>query len=623
MTGVSVFTFSLSLNVATLNRWQTRPLVLAGCWRDSKVEVDIGDDVAAEIVENTETAAPSEFARTLAEPIRDTAGLGIMRRGLLNEDEALRIILQSTPVAFSPQTKTILGFEADEETGGDTAVREGAENTSDVVGDQLPYLGEVNIREGESRTDTGEKNCLLNENCLYGDVGQTSPSPEMMTTRSETVSPAPELTSPRPESVSPGAEILLARSETVSPALEWDSPAPGPVLSPSLAAEMDQVEAAAPRCSPGLGLPEVAPEVEASVSPASPRCLSPLSHCSSLSLCHCPPDQPQPDCRMCGTRSPAPRLNLVLHDSVQSPVGGGDLISEQNNRARRLDGLGFSSPPNLRVPSLSLAQNLSLTRCLDLICHEAGLDQQDWRCQDCSKSIGAVFGPPRLCHFTRKYYCDDCHTNTDLATIPARMLYNWDAGLYKVAKSSFLFLKSVSTKPIINLNSFSPNLSKIAAVIDSSHRLRKQLIYLSAYLSACSKASQEGVKVALADIVWPREYLYTDTEIYSLADIEQLHSGELIQTLSSAVRLCIKHVTSCLICSGRGFICEICKDKKPVYPFHLDTTSQCKDCSTVFHAHCSRGLVTCPRCERIEARQLQWHVNNSKLSREWGSVEDV
>ena len=48
--------------------------------------------------------------RTLAEPIRDNAGLGYMRRGLLNEDEALRLILQSTPVAFSPQTKSFLGF---------------------------------------------------------------------------------------------------------------------------------------------------------------------------------------------------------------------------------------------------------------------------------------------------------------------------------------------------------------------------------------------------------------------------------------------------------------------------------------------------------------------------------
>ena len=110
LTGISVFSFSLSLNVSTLNKWQTRPLVLAGCWKDSKLEIDIGDDIAAEIVEESEAAnPPSEFARTLAEPIRDTAGL-YMGRGLLNEDEALRIILQSSPVAFSPQTQSFMGL---------------------------------------------------------------------------------------------------------------------------------------------------------------------------------------------------------------------------------------------------------------------------------------------------------------------------------------------------------------------------------------------------------------------------------------------------------------------------------------------------------------------------------
>ena len=592
LTGALVFSFSLSLNVSTLNKWQTRPLVLAGCWKDSKVEIDIGDDVAAEIVEEAEAVdPPSEFARTLAEPIRDTAGL-YMGRGLLNEDEALKIILQSTPVAFSPQTQSIMGLE-DETT---------AEN---IDSNDPSRLEDV---------DTGNVSAEADSCYPYGqDTGYESRNEDESLNVQNVMTASPK---------SPSPEMMLSRSLTVSPTLEWDTAAePGPevTMSPCLAQEIqeliDGVEASGQgplspfptTHSPTSGTEAGGP----SPSPSSPRCRSPLSDCSSLSLGMSPTEQ-----------SPAPKLSLAFRDTIHSPSGGGDLISEQNIRQRRLDGLGFSSPPNVRVASLSLAQNLSLTRCLDLICHEAGLDSQDWRCQDCSKSIGALFGAPRMCHFTRKYYCEDCHNNTDLAIIPARVMYNWDLTQYKVAKSSYLFLRSVSSKPMINISTFSPNLSKLAPVFDQAHRLRKQLIYLSAYLSACAKAGQEGIKVSLAEIVWPREYLYTQTELYSIADLEQLHTGQLVSSLVSAVRLCTRHVTSCLICSGRGFICEICKDKKPVYPFHLDTTSQCKDCNTVFHLHCSKGIISCPRCERIESRNLQWHVNNSKMIRDIGPVDE-
>ena len=585
LNGVSVFTFSLSTNVSTLNKWQTRPLVLAGCWRDSNVEIDIGADVAADIVENAETEQAPEFVRTLAEPIRDTAGMGYIRRGLLNEDEALRLILQSTPMAFSPQTQTVLGFDPN------SIAEEEEDKTDNDTTDTLI----------EQKEDTSLQELATLENCQK--TPPRSPSPEVMMSRSETVSPI------------------------ISPTLEWDNPSLEKeiVSSPCLAEEMREWG------SPELEVVEedayseekvVSPVPSSSKSPP-PRsgCQSPMSDCSSLSICQCPPDSPSEDCRICGTKSP-PRLNLVLQETFHSDSGGaGDLIREQNSRERRLAGMGFSETPGIRVASLTLSQNIRLTRCLDLICHEEGLDNQDWRCQDCGKSIGALFGVPRLCQFTRRYYCDECHNNTDTSVIPARLLYNWDAKQYKVAKSSLLFLKSINTKPMINANTFSPNLSKIAPVLDCSHRLRKQLTYLEAYLTACAKANQEGVKVALAEIVWPREYLYTDTEMYSIQDLEQLHSGLLISTLTSAVKLCTNHVNSCLICSGRGFICEICKDKKPVYPFNLDTTSQCKDCHTVFHSYCAKDLLNCPRCERIEARNLQWHVTNSKLAREIGNQE--
>jgi len=598
LTGVSVFSFSLSTNVSTLNRWQTRPLVLAGWWRDSNVEVDLGADVAADLQDDTVEVenTTSEFARTLAEPIHDSSGLGYMRRGLLNEDEALRLILQSTPVAFSPQTRSFLGFGED-----DTIPEEDIADNDDMK-------RENNIDDDAKAEDDNIVKETVSEECqVEEEQSFYSYNPkEGEDVEINVFGEEERLGSPSPERMrSPSPEIMMSRSETLSPALEWDNP--DPVLSPCLAEEMREALSSAEvetsvNDDDHQSLSPVRNQSSGNLSPDS-RCLSPCSDSSVLSMCE--------------TRSPAPRLNLVLRESV-TDNSVPDLISQQNVRQKRLAGMGFSTTPGVRVPSLSLAQNICMTQCLDLICHEAGLDAQDWRCQDCSKSVGALFGVPRVCMYTRKYYCDACHNNLDVSVIPARLLYNWDATLYKVAKSSMIFLQSVSTKPIININTFSPNLSKIAPVIDIAQRLRKQLIYLSAYLSACSKANQEGIKVSLAEIVWPREYLYTETEMYSINDVYQLHTGELITTLTSAVKLCTDHVARCLVCSGRGFICEICRDKKPVYPFNLDTTSQCRDCHTVFHSHCSRDLVNCPKCERIEARNLNWHVNNSKLTRELG-----
>ena len=431
-----------------------------------------------------------------------------MRRGLLNEDEALRLILQSTPVAFSPRTKSFLGFSENEiidEAEEDNADNDNVEK-SDQAHDEL--LLEEQIIEDESSFP-------------YSTVGNVdsvekqpdSPEPEEIMTISET------------------EKMKDMRSLTVSPTLEWDNTdtETAPVVSPCLADEMREAlisNTEDDNEEEHVSVSRTQSPAPACKTPSSSRCMSPTSNCSSLSLCQCPPDSPRTECRMCGTRSPGQRPTLVLQEGVVSPAPHGDLISQQHDRQRRLAGMGFIETPGVRVASLSLAQNIMMTRALDLICHESGLGSQDWRCQDCDKSIGALFGQPRLCQYTRKYYCDECHTN-DMMIIPARLLYNWDATQYKVARSSQLFLKSVSNKPIINVNSFSPNLSKIAPVLDNAHRLRKQLIYLSAYLTACSKANQDGVKVSLAEIVWPREYLYNDTEMYSINDLAQLHSGNI------------------------------------------------------------------------------------------------
>jgi len=599
LNGVSVYNFNLSVNVSTLNRWQPRPLVLAGCWRQSSVDVDIGSDVAADLED--EVLPTPEFVRTLAEPIRDSAETsGYIRRGLINEEEALRLILQSSPVAFSP----------------DFSLFKGASTP-----DKLSFKGETKV----------SKPPTLNEEAREKSIFEFDDKPDA-SEKYHLLPPKDDLQS----TSSPSPEPMLSRSRTVSPTLEWDHPntVDDPSLySTSLADELSRAEItydgdnvidfqqSPPSVSRSLedkseknplSIPETPLPATPSLQP------SPVPSDLSISSCQCSSAGPQPDCRVCSTLSPAPRPQLVLSEPYIGRSQGTDLISAQNTRKKRLQGLGFSDTPSIRVPSLSLTQTISLTAALDQVSHEEGLDSQDWQCDECNKSIGAIFGPGRLCEYTKKYFCEECHTNIQTSVIPARLLYNWDGAHYKVSKSSMIFLQAISTKPIFDIRSFSPSLPKFAPCLDTSYRLRKQLTYLSAYLTACSKANQEGVKVNLAEAVWPREYLYTGTDLYSLRDMEQLFTGELITTLTKAVTICMNHVSCCLVCSGRGFICELCKDKRPVYPFNLDSTSQCSECLTVIHSSCAAGLLNCPKCERLEARSLKWHVTNSKLMREAG-----
>ncbi len=94
--------------------------------------------------------------------------------------------------------------------------------------------------------------------------------------------------------------------------------------------------------------------------------------------------------------------------------------------------------------------------------------------------------------------------------------------------------------------------------------------------------------------------------------------------LRRAYNMAESHVVSCLLCSGKGFVCELCSRLPPVYPFHLERISQCARCFTVFHVECAKEQQdrACPRCERKEARNLNWHVGDVRSRRERRLVVD-
>jgi len=625
LAGLEVYNFKLAVNSSILNRWQPQPLVMAGAWAAPLVQESV-DEAAVDIASTLETQSspPPSFSRTLAQPI--AANSSYIQRGLLNEDEALRLILASTPVAFSVSPVTVVSSDFKERKQEDIQETEKAEKEvveqhkmeDDVEEEKkLEFIKQSNDDKIKQETEPDGPNLeeissnLPETPCEEDKQLSSSPIAEPVSFPSSSFRPISLPLSPR--SMSP-------LSPQRSPSPEWD-------LEPTTSVPASHDNPHDVSCS-SLG-EEIAvigpdnwckrtPEPGMSPSPEpflpSQRSRSPSPQPGGMS----PRRNSLSDSSRSSCSSPDQRIsNVKMSLSPELVSAVPDLITQQAERAKRksVAKVGFQQPPSVMVQQLTLQQNMALLSCLDIVCREQGLDSQDWQCADCTRAIGTIFGSGRVCEYTKKYYCEECHNNTDTAVIPARLLYNWDCSQYKVARSSLFYLSQVSVKPLIDVRTFNPSLSLYAPALDLIQQQRQRLIYMDAYLSACGRASGEAVKIALAEAVWPREYLYTHTDLYSVRDLEQVHSGEMTTVLNKAVKVCLDHVNKCLVCRGRGFICELCRDKKPVYPFDLETTSQCDVCFTVFHSSCSQGLSQCPKCERLEARSLNWHVNNVRLTR--------
>lgn len=127
--------------------------------------------------------------------------------------------------------------------------------------------------------------------------------------------------------------------------------------------------------------------------------------------------------------------------------------------------------------------------------------------------------------------------------------------------------------------------------------LRLKLNSMSFYMINC-----ETVTNTFKEMLGYREYFYTSVHKYSIADFEMLADGQFENMLSSAVNFGFKHITTCQLCSQQGFICEICSDPHIIYPFDLDNTVQCMECSNLYHKMCYTTGTNCSRCERKKKR---------------------
>lgn len=231
------------------------------------------------------------------------------------------------------------------------------------------------------------------------------------------------------------------------------------------------------------------------------------------------------------------------------------------------------------------------------IVREKGLKAQNYTCTSCQLSIGLNFDEARYCYFTGKYYCKNCHLN-EVSVIPSRLIYNWDHRKYPVCVVVNTYLSDISNTYLINVKEINPKIYGIVSEMQELRTLRFRLNLLRAYLYTC----REPIIRELQKKVWPRDYLYESIHTYMLSDLIKVPGGTLASELNSVITFARDHVLNCWLCSQKGFICEVCRNPKVIYPFDCGSIYRCSKCYSVYHEACLSSSKNCPKCKRLKLR---------------------
>ncbi|XP_034841470.1 uncharacterized protein [Maniola hyperantus] len=262
-----------------------------------------------------------------------------------------------------------------------------------------------------------------------------------------------------------------------------------------------------------------------------------------------------------------------------------------------LQGLDFEVVSDSINGSFTPQELQMMIKQLGMLSREKGLDYQNYQCKGCQDLLGSTVSKAKVCGYTGEYYCSNC-MDPNVFIIPARVIHNWDFKRYPVSKKSALFLLEFQHHPWIDMKKLNPKIYCGVSDMAQLQELRIQLNFLRTYIFTC----REPVIEELQKRVWPREYLYDHVHLYTISDLAQIPNNSLALQLEKVVNFARSHVLDCWLCSQKGFICEVCKDSKILYPFETISTYRCDECSSVFHAKCQNGSLPCPKCKRRQER---------------------
>ncbi|KAF2363057.1 putative zinc-RING and/or ribbon [Trinorchestia longiramus] len=265
------------------------------------------------------------------------------------------------------------------------------------------------------------------------------------------------------------------------------------------------------------------------------------------------------------------------------------------------------------------------------------LEDQKYRCAGCGQHVlPGLSKHYRLCHYFMRYFCATCHMN-QTHVIPAKaddvllqLLHLWDGKPYPVSCLAHQLLSRLTTEPLFYPSAINPSLYSPNTPFNQFRLYRLQLIYCLPYIYSCSRAARES---RLARSLCPAHWR-SDCEVVTLQELLSIKLGtglartpkglqpadgdSVLQTIQYITTQCLDHVSHCQACQGRGFICEVCKDDTPIFPFELATVRVCAECSACTHYRCIP--TQCSRCKIRKEKKMRnarlGHTDIAKRSSE-------
>lgn len=157
-------------------------------------------------------------------------------------------------------------------------------------------------------------------------------------------------------------------------------------------------------------------------------------------------------------------------------------------------------------------------------------------------------------------------------------------------------------RPVIDLEKKNPKLFIYVQNLSLVKKLRTNLNDMRRYLCECRIATAAKI---LEGAIGTKRHLIQNIDMYSISDLIEVESGAIVDFLNRTFATYEQHIRKCQLCSGKGYVCEICRNVEVLFPFD-DGAVNCKTCGTVFHRACYlRKNQKCPKCTRVELRKSQ------------------
>lgn len=158
----------------------------------------------------------------------------------------------------------------------------------------------------------------------------------------------------------------------------------------------------------------------------------------------------------------------------------------------------------------------------------------------------------------------------------------------------------MNERPVIDLEIKNPKLFIYVQNLSLVKKLRTNLNDMRRYLTECRIASSSKL---LENTIGGKRHLIQCVNMYSIGDLIGVENGTLVEFLNKLFAIYEQHIRKCELCTGRGYLCEICNNIEVLFPFD-DGAVHCKKCSAVYHRACwLRKNQKCPKCTRMENRK--------------------